>query len=57
MTCLTDIQKEAADWLEANWLTQVADGPLTKALRDKYGLAFNPAVQVIAEVKRRREEP
>lgn len=52
---LTPTQLQAADWLEANWLTVVAGGPLTKILRERYGLPFNPAVQVMAEVKRRRE--
>ncbi len=52
---MTPVQKEAADWLEANWLTVVAGGPITKILRERYGLPFNPAVQVMAEVKRRRD--
>ena len=52
---LTDTQEEAADWLEANWLTVVAGGPITKILRERFGLPFNPAVQVMAEVKRRRD--
>jgi hypothetical protein len=45
---LTEIQKQAADWLEANWLSVVAGGPITKILRERFALPFNPAVQVIA---------
>lgn len=52
---LSPVQLEAAEWLEANWLTVVAGGPITKILRERFGLPFNPAVQVMAEVKRRRD--
>lgn len=52
---MTPVQVEAADWLEEKWLRVVAGGPITKILRERYGLPFNPAVQVMAEVKRRRD--
>jgi hypothetical protein len=53
MNALTPKQKEAADWLEANW-QEANRGPLTKILRERYGLPFNAAVQVMAEVNSRR---
>lgn len=56
MSDLTPEQKEAADWLETNWLSVVAGGPITKILRERFGLPFNPAARVIAEVKRRRDQ-
>jgi hypothetical protein len=52
---LTPEQLRAAEWLEANWVSVVDGGPLTKVLRERFALPFNPAVQVIAEVKRKRE--
>ncbi|WP_162783721.1 hypothetical protein [Devosia naphthalenivorans] len=43
----------AATWLAANWESAVAGAPLTKQLREQYGLSFADAVRAIAEAKRR----
>ncbi len=39
----------AAEWLAANW--HVAPQPLTRALRERFGLGFNDAVRAMAQAK------
>lgn len=41
---------EAAGWLAENW--HVCPQPVTRALRDMFGLGFNDAVKAIAEARR-----
>jgi hypothetical protein len=44
---------DAATWLAANWEGAVYGAPLTKQLRERFGLAIPDAVKAIAEAKRR----
>jgi hypothetical protein len=44
---------DAATWLAANWEGAVSGAPLTKQLRERFGLAIPDAVKAIAEAKRR----
>jgi len=50
---LTDTLNEAAEWLATNWEGVVYGAPLTKQLREKFGLAIPDAIKAIAEAKRR----
>lgn len=43
----------AAAWLASNWST--VEQPVTRALRQRFGLDFNDAAKAIAEAKRLRE--
>lgn len=49
-------EKEAADWLAANWEAALAGGALVKQLRDKFGLSLLPAVRVISAVQEARRK-
>ena len=40
----------AACWLADNW--EAAPQPLTRTLRERFGLGFNDAVKAMAEAKR-----
>jgi predicted 3-demethylubiquinone-9 3-methyltransferase (glyoxalase superfamily) len=40
----------AANWLADNW--HVAPQPLTRTLREMFGLGFNDAVKAMAQAKR-----
>lgn len=50
---LTDTQRDAAVWLAENWEGAVYGAPLTKQLRERFGLAIPDAIKAIAEAKRR----
>ena len=50
---LTNAQKEAAEWLATNWEDAVYGAPLTKQLRERFGLPIPDAIKAIAEAKRR----
>lgn len=40
----------AAQWLAENWHS--IDQPITRTIRQRFGLGFNDAVKAIAEAKR-----
>jgi hypothetical protein len=50
MTHTTDTITVAARWLVDNW--HVAPQPITRTIREQFGLGFNDAVKVIVEARR-----
>lgn len=50
---LTQVEKEAADWLAQNWESAVRGASFTVQLRERFELPFASSMRVVGEVRRR----